>query len=160
MSHTIWLLKTEPDSFSIEDLEKSPKGTTGWDGVRNFQARNRIRDEMKIGDSVLIYHSSCAKPAIVGEARVTRAPYPDPSQFLPDHPGFDARSTQSSPRWYQVDITFRTRYANPVYLKQLKVNPEFADMELVVRPRLSVQKLTDRQYQLVQVLCQPMDVTA
>ena len=115
---------------------------------------------MKIGDSVLIYHSSCAKPAIVGEARVTRAPYPDPSQFLPDHPGFDARSTQSSPRWYQVDITFRTRYANPVYLKQLKVNPEFADMELVVRPRLSVQKLTDRQYQLVQVLCQPMDVTA
>mgnify|MGYP000108985794 FL=1 len=160
MSQTIWLLKTEPDSFSIEDLAQSPKGTTGWDGVRNFQARNRIRDEMKVGDSVLIYHSSCARPAIVGEARVTRAAYPDPSQFLPDHPGFDARSTQIDPRWYQADITFRARYANPVYLKLLKQNPEFADMELVVRPRLSVQKLTDRQYQLVQALCQPMDVTA
>lgn len=160
MNHAIWLLKTEPDTFSLHDLENAAEQTTGWDGVRNYQARNRLRDDMREGDRVLFYHSCCATPAIVGEALITRAGYPDPTQFLPEHPAYDDRSTRESPRWFQVDIRFIRHYPNPVTLKQLKQDPEFADMELIVRPRLSVQKVTDRQYQLIQTLCQPMDVPA
>ena len=160
MNHAIWLLKTEPDAFSIGDLENAADQTAGWDGVRNFQARNRLRDEVHEGDRVLIYHSSCATPAIVGEALVVRAAYPDPTQFLPEHPAYDARSSRETPRWFQIDVRFIRHYPNPVTLKQLKQDPEFADMELVVRPRLSVQKVSDRQYQLIQTLCLPMDVSA
>jgi predicted RNA-binding protein with PUA-like domain len=133
---TIWLLKTEPDAFSIDDLRNCKNATSGWDGVRNYQARNRLRDEMKAGDTVLIYHSSCAIPAIVGEARVTSDPYPDPTQFDPAADGYDPRSTREMPRWYQADIQFACHYPQPLTLKQIKHHPEFADMELVVRPRL------------------------
>lgn len=160
MSHAIWLLKTEPDAFSIHDLEHAAGQTAGWDGVRNYQARNRLRDEIQEGDKVLIYHSSCATPAIVGEAVVSRGAHPDPTQFMPDHPAYDARSNRENPRWYQVDVRFVCHYPNPVTLKQLKQDPHFADMELIVRPRLSVQSVSERQYQLIQSLCQPMDVSA
>lgn len=160
MNHAIWLLKTEPDAFSIGDLEKAADQTAGWDGVRNYQARNRLRDDIKAGDQVLIYHSSCATPAIMGEAVISRAAYPDPTQFLPEHPAYDARSSREAPRWFQVDVRFICHYPNPVTLKQLKQDPEFADMELIVRPRLSVQKVTHRQYQLIQSLCKPMNVSA
>lgn len=160
MSKATWLLKTEPDVFSIHDLEGAANQTAGWDGVRNYQARNRLRDEIQEGDRVLIYHSSCAKPAIVGEAIVTRAAYPDPTQFLPEHPAYDARSSREAPRWYQIDVRFVRHYSNPVTLSQLTQDAEFADMELVVRPRLSVQKVSERQYTLVLSLCQPMDVSA
>ncbi len=156
----IWLLKTEPDTFSIEDLQACPDGTSGWDGVRNYQARNRLRDEMGNGDAVLIYHSSCAEPAIVGEARVASAPYPDPSQFDPDSTGYDPRSTPDTPRWYQVDIRFVCMYPQPLTLKTLRQDPEFADMELVIRPRLSVQKVTERQFQRIQQCCQSTRASA
>lgn len=149
----IWLLKTEPDSFSIDDLRACPDGTSGWDGVRNYQARNRLRDEMHEGDTVLIYHSSCAQPAIVGEARVVSDPYPDPSQFDADSAGFDNRSTHENPRWYQVDIRYLCTYPQPLPLKTLRQYAEFADMELVVRPRLSVQKVTESQLLRIQQLC-------
>ncbi|MED5432155.1 MAG: EVE domain-containing protein [Pseudomonadota bacterium] len=158
--NTIWLLKTEPDTFSLQDLQACPNGTTGWDGVRNYQARNRLRDEMREGDTVLIYHSSCAVPAIVGEARVVSAPYPDPSQFDPDSPGHDSRSTHDTPRWYQVDIRYLSTFPQPLALKTLREYAEFADMELVIRPRLSVQKVTERQYQMIQQLCLPVNATA
>lgn len=158
--NTIWLLKTEPDTFSLQDLQACPNGTTGWDGVRNYQARNRLRDEMREGDTVLIYHSSCAVPAIVGEARVVSAPYPDPSQFDPDSPGHDSRSTHDKPRWYQVDIRYLSTFPQPLALKTLREYAEFADMELVIRPRLSVQKVTERQYQMIQQLCLPVNATA
>lgn len=156
----IWLLKTEPDTFSIHDLQACPNGTSGWDGVRNYQARNRLRDEMREGDTVLIYHSSCAVPAIVGEARVVSAPYPDPSQFDADSPGYDQRSTHDKPRWYQVDIRYLQTYPQVLALKTLREYAEFADMELVIRPRLSVQKVTERQYQRIQQLCLPVGDTA
>lgn len=155
-----WLVKTEPSECGIDDFARQPEGVIPWDGVRNYQARNRLRDEIQEGDRVLIYHSSCAKPAIVGEAIVTRAAYPDPTQFLPEHPAYDARSSREAPRWYQVDVRFVKHYSNPVTLSQLKQDAEFADMELVVRPRLSVQKVTERQYTLILSLCQPMDVSA
>ncbi|MCG8393754.1 MAG: EVE domain-containing protein [Pseudomonadales bacterium] len=156
----IWLLKTEPDVFSIADLKACPGGRSGWDGVRNFQARNRLRDDMREGDPVLIYHSSCATPAIMGEGLVVSAPYPDPSQFDPASDGHDPRSTHAAPRWFQVDVQFVCSYSHPITLKQLKANPEFADMELVLRPRLSVQKVTERQYQLIQRLSQANGATA
>ncbi|MEQ3637625.1 EVE domain-containing protein [Alcanivorax sp.] len=156
----IWLLKTEPDVFSIDDLRGSKNATSGWDGVRNYQARNRLRDEMKAGDTVLIYHSSCAVPAIVGEARVTSAPYPDPTQFDPAADGYDSRSTRDHPRWYQADVQYVCHYPQPLTLKQVQHHPEFADMELVVRPRLSVQKVSERQLQLIRQMCQLVDATA
>lgn len=156
----IWLLKTEPDVFSINDLRGSKNATSGWDGVRNYQARNRLRDEMKAGDTVLIYHSSCAVPAIVGEARVTSAPYPDPTQFDPAADGYDSRSTRDHPRWYQADVQYVCHYPQPLTLKQVQHHPEFADMELVVRPRLSVQKVSERQLQLIRQMCQLVEATA
>jgi predicted RNA-binding protein with PUA-like domain len=156
----IWLLKTEPDAFSIDDLRDSKNATSGWDGVRNYQARNRLRDEMKAGDTVLIYHSSCAVPAIVGEAVVTSDPYPDPTQFDPASDGYDARSSQDHPRWYQADVQYVCHYPHPLTLKQIQHHPEFADMELVVRPRLSVQKVSERQLQLIRQMCQLVSATA
>ena len=156
----IWLLKTEPDAFSIDDLRDSKNATSGWDGVRNYQARNRLRDEMKAGDTVLIYHSSCAVPAIVGEAVVTSDPYPDPTQFDPASDGYDARSRQDHPRWYQADVQYVCHYPHPLTLKQIQHHPEFADMELVVRPRLSVQKVSERQLQLSRQMCQLVSATA
>lgn len=156
----IWLLKTEPDAFSIDDLRDSKNATSGWDGVRNYQARNRLRDEMKAGDTVLIYHSSCAVPAIVGEAVVTSDPYPDPTQFDPASDGYDARSRQDHPRWYQADVQYVCHYPHPLTLKQIQHHPEFADMELVVRPRLSVQKVSERQLQLIRQMCQLLSATA
>ena len=156
----IWLLKTEPDAFSIDDLRDSKNATSGWDGVRNYQARNRLRDEMKAGDTVLIYHSSCAVPAIVGEAVVTSDPYPDPTQFDPASDGYDARSRQDHPRWYQADVQYVCHYPHPLTLKQIQHHPEFVDMELVVRPRLSVQKVSERQLQLIRQMCQLVSATA
>ncbi len=160
MSQSIWLFKTEPDVFGITDLMNAPNQTAAWDGVRNYQARNRLRDEILVGDTVLIYHSSCATPAIVGEARVTRSAHPDPTQFLPEHPAYDDRSTPEAPRWFQVELQFVRQYPSPISLKQIKQNPAFDDMELVIRPRLSIQKVTDQQYQLIEALCQSMGVSA
>jgi predicted RNA-binding protein with PUA-like domain len=115
---------------------------------------------MKAGDTVLIYHSSCAVPAIVGEAVVTSDPYPDPTQFDPASDGYDARSRQDHPRWYQADVQYVCHYPHPLTLKQIQHHPEFADMELVVRPRLSVQKVSERQLQLIRQMCQLVSATA
>jgi len=150
-----WLFKTEPNDFSIRDLREAADQITGWDGVRNYQARNRLRDEIQDGDRVLIYHSRGRNPSIVGEAKVVSSPYPDPTQFQPAHPAFDPRSSEDMPRWFQVDIRFVSLYQNPLSLAAMRDVPEFADMELVVRPRLSIQHITDRQYQQILACCEP-----
>ncbi|MFP1683938.1 EVE domain-containing protein [Alloalcanivorax sp. C16-1] len=150
-----WLFKTEPKDFSLQDLQNAPDQTTGWDGVRNYQARNRIRDEVQEGDRVLIYHSRGKNPSIVGEARVVSAPYPDPTQFQPQHAGFDPRSSEDMPRWFQVDVRYVSTYSEPLPLARMRQYPEFADLELVIRPRLSIQHITDRQYQQILALCEP-----
>lgn len=155
-----WLFKTEPADYDIRQLADEPDGIAGWDGVRNYQARNRIRDEIQENDRVLIYHSRCKQPAIVGEAKVVSAPYPDPTQFQPDHPGYDARSSEDLPRWFQVDIQYLRSYDKPLSLTAIRGYPEFADMELVIRPRLSVQKVTDRQYRQILALCEAERVPA
>lgn len=151
----IWLFKTEPRDFSLRDLQNAPDATAGWDGVRNYQARNRLRDDVQEGDRVLIYHSRCKTPAIVGEAHIISRAYPDATQFDPNHPGFDARSGESQPRWYQVDVRYLRTYHRPLSLSEVRQYPEFADMELVIRPRLSIQHITDRQYQQILALCEP-----
>jgi predicted RNA-binding protein with PUA-like domain len=99
-----WLMKTEPSTFSIEDLAKAPRKTTMWDGVRNFQARNMLRDTMKKGDQALLYHSSCDVPGVVGLLEIAKTAYPDPTQFDAKHDHYDPKSDRENPQWYVVDV--------------------------------------------------------
>lgn len=131
-----FLLKTEPSTYSIDDLKRDKK--TSWGGVRNYQARNFMR-EMKIADTCFLYHSSCAIPAIVGEARVAKVAYADPLQFDTTSEYYDAKSAQANPRWSAVDIAFIKKYDTPLSLEQLKGVPALQDMRLLARGnRLSV----------------------
>ncbi|MCA1827457.1 MAG: EVE domain-containing protein [Myxococcales bacterium] len=142
-----WLLKTEPSSFSFDDLWKAPRRTTGWSGVRNYQARNLIRDEMKKGDRVLIYHSSAEPPAVVGEAEVVREGYPDPTQFDPRDDHFDAASPRERPRWFQVDVKAVRKLPRDVPISELRGAPELSKMALLQRgQRLSVQPVAPSEY--------------
>lgn len=134
-----WLFKTEPSCFSLEDLRNRPNGTEHWDGVRNFQARNFLRDTIKPGDGVLVYHSNCANPAVVGTARVVRGGYPDWTAFDPANEHFDPRSRPERPVWFMVDVQFDRELPRPVTLAEIKCHPDLAHMELVRRSRLSIQ---------------------
>lgn len=153
--HRHWLLKTEPETFSLADLHGAPKRTTRWDGVRNYQARNFLRDSMQVGDPVLIYHSRTQPLAIVGTAEVTRAGYPDPSQFDPQSPYFDPLARETAPRWFCVDIVWRSTFAEPVTRAKLLGRPECDDMVLL-KPgsRLSVQPVSSRAWGLILALAQ------
>ena len=142
-----WLLKTEPSSFSFDDLWKSPKRTTGWSGVRNYQARNLLRDELKSGDKVLIYHSSTEPPAVVGEAEVVRNGYPDPTQFDAKDEHFDGDSPRDFPRWFQVDVKAVRKLPREVPLGELRATPALSKMALLQRgQRLSVQPVSPQEY--------------
>jgi predicted RNA-binding protein with PUA-like domain len=148
-----WLLKTEPDTFSIDDLASRPGQTEPWDGVRNYQARNFIRDGMQLGDEVLIYHSSCAVPAVVGEALVASAPRPDPSQFDPESPYCDTGSDPANPRWLLVDIRYQRHLQRPVPLAELKQQAEaLGDFALLKRSRLSVMPVSAAQRDFILAL--------
>jgi len=148
-----WLLKTEPSSFSFDDLWKAPRRTTGWSGVRNYQARNLLRDELKKGDRVLIYHSSTEPPAVVGEAEVVREGYPDPTQFDPRDDHFDAGSPRGTPRWFQVDVRAVRKLAREVPLAELRSAPALKKMALLQRgQRLSVQPVADSEYAAILAL--------
>jgi len=132
-----WLMKSEPGTFSIDDLERV--GQEPWDGVRNYQARNFMRDDMRVGDKVFFYHSNCEEPGIVGIARVASKPYPDPTQFDPGSHYFDARSSRDNPRWILVDIAFVRRLKRTIALAELKDDPALEGMPLVRKGnRLSV----------------------
>lgn len=141
-----WLLKTEPDEFSIDDLESTK--VAGWEGVRNYQARNFMRDDMKKSDQVFIYHSSIPSPAIVGVAIVDRQAYPDPTQFDPQSDYFDEKATPQEPRWYQVDVRFQQKLG-PITLSEIKAHPELEDMMLVTRSRLSVMPVEDKHARIL-----------
>lgn len=142
---SFWLFKTEPHVFSIQNLENSPAKTTRWDGVRNYQARNLLRDQIKVGDQVFIYHSQCKVPGIVGIGRVARNAYPDPAQFDPESTYFDPKSTHDQPRWFCVDLTHERTFAHVIPLQELKQNPDLHDMVLLKQGRLSVQPVTATQ---------------
>ncbi|MCW7753093.1 EVE domain-containing protein [Desulfobotulus sp. H1] len=139
MAQNYWILKSEPSVFSIEDLASRPDQTEGWDGVRNYQARNYLKDGMNKGDAILYYHSSIKEPAIVGLCSVVREAYPDTSAWNPDSAYHDPKSIPEKPIWFQVDIQLKEIFTYPVYLRDLKKNPLFQDMILLKRGnRLSV----------------------
>jgi len=145
-----WLLKTEPGSFSIADLAASPDQTTCWDGVRNYQARNFMRDEMRLGDGVLFYHSSTEPAAVVGTAVVVREAYPDHTAWLPRDHHFDPKASPENPIWQMVDIRLVEVFAKPLPLDTLRASPELKKMELLRRgSRLSVQPVTPAEFACV-----------
>ena len=145
-----WLLKTEPGTFSFDDLMQAPGRTSGWDGVRNYQARNFLRDQMKKGDRVLIYHSSTDEPAVVGLAEVAREGYPDPTQFDKKHDHYDPQSDPAEPRWFQVDVKAVRKLPRPVTLEEIRGEKALSKMPLVQRgQRLSVQPVAADEYERV-----------
>ncbi len=148
-SRKYWLFKSEPSSFSFSDLEKSPKGVEPWDGVRNYQARNFLRDEVSPGDGVLFYHSGIPRPAIVGTAVVVRGGYPDGSALDPQGDGYDPRSTPKDPIWYRVDVRYDRPFAHHVTLEEVKRHPLLVDMELLRRSRLSIQPVKEEEWDVI-----------
>jgi predicted RNA-binding protein with PUA-like domain len=148
-----WLFKSEPNCFSFADLQAAPKQTTGWDGVRNFQARNFLRDAIKVGDGILFYHSSADPPAIAGIAQVVRAGHPDPTAFDPKADHYDPKSDPQSPMWYQVSIRAVRAFEPPLPLPLLRTIPELNRMELLRKgSRLSVQPVTEAEWHAVLAL--------
>ena len=141
-----WLLKSEPDDYSIDDLKRD--GQAPWDGVRNFSARNRLR-QMQAGELALFYHSSTRPTGVVGLCRVCREAYPDPGQFDPESRYFDPKSTAESPRWSMVDVEYVGHLPTMVTLEAIKAEPALASMMLVRRGRLSVQEVTPEQFEHV-----------
>lgn len=143
-------MKSEPSCFSIDDLEKAPNQTNHWDGVRNYQARNFMRDDMSIGDLVLFYHSNCKPPGIAGIAEVVSEAYPDHTAFDPtsEHP--DAKSTLENPRWFMVDIRFKEKLKQFISLDSLKQYPELAKMPLLRKGnRLSILPVTKEEWDFI-----------
>ncbi len=144
-----WLMKSEPQVFSIDDLRNAPRQTTCWDGVRNYQARNYMR-AMQIGDQVLFYHSNADPPAIVGIAEVVRTAYPDPTQFDKKDKHYDPRSDPAKPRWDMVDIRFVRKFPTPLPLDLLRQQPGLKGMELLRKgSRLSVQPVRPSEWAVI-----------
>lgn len=145
-----WLMKSEPTEFGIDDLAERPGQTEHWDGVRNYQARNMMRDQMKVGDGVLFYHSNCDVPGIVGMAEIAREAYPDFTAFDPDHPHYDAASMPENPRWLMVDVRFLCKFDRTVTLAELKDRPELEGLALIRRGnRLSVMPVTQTHWEFI-----------
>jgi len=150
MARRYWLMKSEPETFSIEDLARAPKKTTGWDGVRNYQARNLLRDEIQVGDGVLFYHSSADPPGVAGTAEVARAGYPDPTQFDPKSNHHDPDANPKEPRWFMVDIKHTQTFPTFVPLPALREMPALRDMVLLRKgSRLSVQPVTPDEWKAI-----------
>lgn len=145
-----WLMKSEPDVFSIDDLAARPKQREPWDGVRNYQARNFMRDSMKQGDPILFYHSSCAEPGVAGLARVVREAYPDTTALDPQSPYYDPKSSPDAPRWVRVDVEFMRKFKRVVTLAELKQNPRFDGMVLLKRGnRLSIMPVDKAHFDAI-----------
>ncbi len=145
-----WLMKSEPDVFGIDDLQQRPQQTEHWDGVRNYQARNMMRDDMKIGDQVFFYHSNCELPGIVGIAEVVKESYPDFTAFDPDDKHFDPKSHPDKPTWFMVDVKFVRKLKRTISLQELKLKPELTDLALVRRGnRLSINPVTQQQWAFI-----------
>ena len=147
-----WLMKIEPDECSIDDLARRPGQQVPWTGVRNYQARNFMRDTMQVGDGVLYYHSSCAEPGIAGLAEVASAPYPDATQFDPASPWHDPKATPEAPRWVHVDVRLR-RKTRLLSLAALRAEPRLATMELLRKgSRLSITPVSPAEWAVIQEL--------
>jgi predicted RNA-binding protein with PUA-like domain len=144
-----WLMKSEPDVFGIDDLAAAPRKTAAWWGVRNYQARNFMRDDMGVGDQCFFYHSSCPEPGIAGIMKVSRAAYPDATQFDPNSEYYDAAATRQRPRWVNVDITL-VRKTRLVPLHELRAHPQLAGMRVLQRGnRLSITPVELDEWQFI-----------
>ena len=147
---TYWLLKSEPNAFSIDDLKKRPDQTEHWDGVRNFQARNILRDQMRVGDLAFFYHSSCEQPGIVGIAEVVRTGYPDHTAFDPQSKYFDPKSDPVNPRWFMVDVRYLRHTRRLIPLAEVRTHQELQNMLLLRRGnRLSITPLPETEWQAI-----------
>lgn len=145
-----WLMKSEPDVFGIDHLIAMPNKTEHWDGVRNYQARNMMRDDMKKGDLVFFYHSNCKAPGIVGVMQVVKESYPDFTSWNPESIYFDPKSTEEKPRWFMVDIKFKRKLKRTISLNELKEMPGLEEMALVRRGnRLSIMPVTKKEWDLI-----------
>ena len=144
-----WLVKSEPNTYSFSDLRSEDDGTAEWDGVRNYQARNTMRDDMKDGDGVLFYHSNVKPMAVVGTATVVREGYPDDTAWDPSSEHPDPKSTPDEPIWYMVDIKAESEFARPVTLEEIKQTPGLEKMALVNRSRLSVQPVRPEEWRII-----------
>ena len=150
MATNYWLLKSEPSEYSIDDLAAEKKQTTHWDGVRNYQARNFMRDQMKLGDGVLFYHSNANPTAIVGTATIVRESYPDFTSWDPKDKHYDPKSTEENPRWFMVDIKLDRMFDEPISLETLRDVKALKDMELLKKgSRLSVQPVRKKEFDAI-----------
>ena len=147
MAKSYWLMKSEEDVYSIADMEKD--GTTCWEGVRNYEARNVMRDLMKVGDEAIFYHSNAKPPGAAGIVRISKKAYPDHYAFDKKSNYFDAKSDPENPRWFMVDVDFVERFEDVVSLHEIKAMPELSEMALVKKPRLSVQPVTKEEFRLI-----------
>ncbi len=154
-----WLIKTEPNTFSWDDLKKSPNKTTTWEGVRNYQARNIIRDEIKKGDEVFFYHSVVKPMAIMGIARVVREAYPDHFAFDPAHKYYDPKSNATDPTWFMFDVQAISEFIEPITLTSLKSQPALMRMRLLQKgSRLSVQPVSPVEWMYIRSLSRMRNV--
>ena len=145
-----WLMKSEPDVFGIDDLAALPRRTDHWDGVRNYQARNMMRDEMQVGDQVFFYHSNCKEPGIVGIMQVTREGYPDHTAHDPESKYYDPKSEPDNPRWYMVDVTFERKLNRVITLQELKHHPQLDGLPLLRKGnRLSVMPVSKQHWEFI-----------
>lgn len=146
-----WLMKSEPDAFGIDDLKQCRNKTEPWDGIRNYQARNFMRDDMRKGDLAFFYHSNCKQPGIVGIMKIVSKPYPDPTQFDPDSGYYDPKSYVDDPRWMLVDVKYVRHLKRPVTLAEMKADADsFGDFQLLKKGnRLSIMPVTEQQWNRV-----------
>lgn len=152
MAKQYWLFKAEPHIYGIDHLAAAPEKTGRWDGIRNYQARNFLRDQVKVGDEVFIYHSSCKNVGIAGIAKVVKTAYPDPTQFNPESDYYDPKSTQENPRWVSVDIQLTKVFPRLIPLAEIKAQPALEDMVLVKQSRLSTQPVTAAEWKFITAL--------
>jgi predicted RNA-binding protein with PUA-like domain len=150
-----WLLKSEPDTFSIDDLARAPRRTTGWEGVRNYQVRNMLRDEFKPGDLGFFYHSSCPQPGIAGVVRIVRAGFADVSAFDPKSEYYDSKSSRDEPRWFSADVQFEKKFEPLITLVELREHAAVALREMLLLKRgnrLSITPVTAAEWRFVNAL--------
>ncbi len=145
-----WLMKSEPETFGIEHLQNRPQQTEPWDGVRNYQARNMMRDQMQVGDKAFFYHSNCKEPGIVGIVKIVRAGYPDKSGQNPESKYYDPKASADNPRWFMVDVQLETKFVHTISLNALKQYPPLEGMKVLARgSRLSITPVTKQQWAFI-----------
>lgn len=145
-----WLFKSEPDVYGIDHLAVEPQQQCRWDGIRNYQARNHLRDRVQVGNKVLFYHSGCPRPGVAGIMRIVKAGYPDPAQFDVESNDYDPKATAENPRWYVVEVKLLKKFAQLLPLSALKANPNLKDMTLFKQSRLSVVPLATEEWQTIE----------